>query len=133
MRRNETKENLLYLGIWVLLFLSPIISMSVRMTDNSGMEFNWQEILRSWRVFVPYLIAFLIHNFLIAPLLIYKKKSLLYVGLALCVVLVFQTYACNQRPHFDRGPRHEERAMAQDHDGPPQLPCRPPIKLVEMI
>ncbi len=108
MKKSEIKENLLYLCIWVLLFLSPIISMSVRMTDNPGMDFSWHEVIRVWRVFIPYLLVFLIHNFLIAPLLIYKKKKLLYAGLALCMIVVFQAYACSLRPKYDdRSPMHE--------------------------
>ena len=101
--KDELKENLAYLMVWLLLLLTPIISMGVRMVDDSQLTFRWEAIIREWRVILPFLIVFVVHNYMIAPLLIYKKKKWLYVALTLCVLAVFQTYQCQHRPPFERG------------------------------
>ena len=86
--KEELKENLAYLIVWLLLLLTPIISMGVRMIDDSQLTFRWEAIIREWRVILPFLIVFVVHNYMIAPLLIYKKKKWLYVALTLCVLAV---------------------------------------------
>ena len=122
--KDELKENLAYLTVWLLLLLTPIISMGVRMVDVSQLTFRWEAIIREWRVILPFLIVFVVHNYMIAPLLIYKKKKWLYVALTLCVLAVFQTYQCQHRPPFERG--HRKMVM---HDGGrherPDLPTLP--------
>ena len=122
--KDELKENLAYLMVWLLLLLTPIISMGVRMVDDSQLTFRWEAIIREWRVILPFLIVFVVHNYMIAPLLIYKKKKWLYVALTLCVLAVFQTYQCQHRPPFERG--HQKMGM---HDGGrherPDLPTLP--------
>ena len=104
MKKDEIKESLIYLGFWGLLLLTPVISMLLRMSDDSTLTFNWNEVVRSWYIFIPYLLVFLIHNYIIAPLLVYKKKTLLYGIMMLCVVTVFQLYQCHQKPDMKEGP-----------------------------
>ena len=119
MERNTKKENLVYLGIWVLLLLTPIISIMVRRAGNAQIEFSWEEVLLSWKVFVPYLIVFLIHNYFVAPLLIYKKKSILYAAFTLCLVAVVQTYECSHHPKIGPKPIRFEMAKGRPSDMPP--------------
>ena len=118
------KENLVYLVIWILLLLTPILSMMLRMANDTHLPFSWEEVIRSWRIFIPFLIVFLIHNYMIAPLLIYKKKRLLYVMLTVSILAIFQLYQCNSKPvpghhrpndiHFARhdGPDHPDDKFA---------------------
>ena len=121
MGKKNIKENLVYLVIWILLALTPILSMMLRIADDSSMSFSWHEVTRSWRVFVPYFIVFLIHNYLAAPLLIYKKKSLLYLALTLSIIFVFQLYECSNKP--DNGHRPHDFAFQQHRkDCPPEFP-----------
>ena len=124
MGRNTKKENLMYLGIWVLLLLTPIISITVRLAGHAEKDFSWEEVLMSWRVFVPYLIVFLIHNFLLAPLLIYKKKGLIYAAFTICLIALAQTYECSHHPK-DRH-KHERFEMAKDR--PADMPPPPEMR-----
>ena len=117
MSNKHYKENLLYLILWVVLFLTPFISFALRMANDSNVEFNWQEIFFAWRLFVPFLIVFLIHNFWVAPLLVYKKRSTIYWTTTACIMLAFAAYQCSNRPKEpDREwaerrnhPRHHEK------------------------
>ena len=122
MKKSEVKENLVYLLIWVLLLLSPVISMWLRMNGDSSMVFSWDEVLRSWRIIAPFLIVFIVHNYLVAPLLIYRKKPVLYWTLALCVVFIFQLYQCNDRPDRHR----PDRFALHRHDHPRPFDDMPP-------
>ena len=120
MGKKNIKENLVYLVIWVLLALTPILSMMLRMADDTSLSFSWHEVTRSWRVFVPYLIVFLIHNYLAAPLLIYKKKNMLYLAITLSIIFVFQLYECSNRP--DNGHRPPDFAFQQHRQNcPPEF------------
>ena len=120
MKKNKTKENLVYLLIWILLFLTPILSMMARMASNNSLPFSWEEVLRSWQVFLPFLIVFLIHNYMVAPLLVYKKKNLLYAILTITMLVIFQIYSCSNKPpeprFMDRGPDGKPAWMDNHHE-----------------
>ena len=98
MKKTIIKESLVYLVIWTLLLLTPIISMYLRMAGDSSMNFRWDEVFQSWTIFIPFLIIFLIHNFLVAPLLIYKKRRIAYCSITLVMLIAFTLYQCSSRP-----------------------------------
>lgn len=102
--KYEKQEHLLYLILWGLLFLSPVISMYIRSTGASHHAFQWAEVFEVWKRFFPFLCIFLIHNFLVAPLLVYKKKRILYYPILIVLLLLFQTYQCTRRPDIPHGP-----------------------------
>ena len=98
LKIRDIKENLTYLALWLILFLTPMISMGIRSTTDSGFEFNWTEIFHVWRIYGVYFVIFLIHNFLLAPILIYKHKKLTYFATTICLLSIFFVYQCLQRP-----------------------------------
>ena len=105
MQEQSKYENTVYVALWGLLFAVPLMSLYVRTISNSELSFNWQEVWVVWRHFAVYLLLFLIHNFLLAPLLIYRSKRWLYWLLTLCMIGCFAVYQCNSRPEHFRGPR----------------------------
>ncbi len=143
--QNQSKyENMAYVALWALLFAVPVLSLYVRVSNNSGLTFNWQEVFVVWRHFSVYLLLFLIHNFLIAPLLIYRNRRWLYALLALCMIGLFTVYQCNNRPDFRHWPQPhgmEQRGfkpMGRDfkHQPPPEFIAkwrerRPPVFIGE--
>jgi len=92
------KENITYLILWVLLFLTPVLSLYIRSHNAPGLGFQWEEVFSVWKTFLLLLVVFLIHNFLLAPLLVEKKKTWLYLGMAICLVAVFVLIECAGRP-----------------------------------
>jgi hypothetical protein len=93
MKLREQKENFIYLALWLILYVTPVVNLYFRASSDSSIVFMWKEILDVWKVYTIFLIAFLIHNFLIAPLLIYKDKRglyLMFTGCLLCAFIVFQ-------------------------------------------
>ena len=91
-------ENLVYAGIWLMLLLTPIISLLIRMSTDSNIQFSWNEVFDSWRMMVPFLLVFVLHNFVMARLLIYNHKTVLYLTLTLALLVIFQLYECQHRP-----------------------------------
>ena len=116
-------ENLVYAGIWFMLLLTPIISLLIRMSTDTDIQFSWNEVFDSWRMMVPFLLVFVLHNYLMARLLIYNHKTVLYLTLTLALLVVFQLYECQHRPHpMDEGAKPQwTAAPAPPHaqDGRP--------------
>ena len=139
MKEQSRYENACYAALWGLLFAAPLLTLYVRTMNDSSVAFNWQEVFMIWRQFAVYLLLFLIHNFILAPLLIYRHKRWLYVLLTLCMIGLFIFYQCSRRPDFKHRQRpsielrehHEPRPMDEafeqkdfeqedfDHEPPP--------------
>ena len=119
-KSEHRQETIIYLALWTLLFVAPVMSFIIR-TSNSNMTFDWNEVLMVWKEYIPFFVVFLIHNHLLAPVLIYRQKRLLYLGSCLAITVIFQIYQCNHRPNFDRmGPPPPE--MRMDVERPPMPP-----------
>ena len=83
------------------------------------MFFEYPKLL--WLLLVPFLLVFVLHNFVMARLLIYNHKTVLYLTLTLALLVVFQLYECQHRP-MDEGAKPQwTAAPAPPHaqDGRP--------------
>lgn len=96
--RNIRKENLIYTGLWTLLFATPVLSLYIRSNSSPETAFRWQEIFHVWTVYALFLLAFLIHNFILAPQLVYKQRKRRYLALTGCMVVIFMLTQCASRP-----------------------------------
>ena len=125
MKQQSRQENILYLAMWAMLFMAPILSMYVSIVSGERDSFDWHIICFAWQRFAIFLGLFLIHNFVLAPLLVNEHKRLLYCSLIVAIVAGFIIYQNNTRPSFpDRHRPHMEERMEQrmeqrmHHDGP---------------
>ena len=118
-KKDHRQETIIYLALWGLLFIAPMMSLYIR-SSNLGLDFEWSEVLTVWRQYTLFLVVFLIHNHLLAPMLVYKQKKIAYFGLCFAIVVIFQLYQCNHRPT----PRNHEfrREMAMKGERPPLPP-----------
>ena len=123
MQKQSKYENMAYVGLWGLLLAAPLLSLYVRTSNDSSLEFNWQEVFIVWRHIIVYLLVFLVHNFILAPLLIYRHKRWLYGILTLCMIALFTFYQCQQRPDNPRRERFRHRMEQRwEHRDRPPLP-----------
>ena len=76
--KQSRQENLIYLVVWSLLFAAPLLSLYVRTVSDAGRVFDWMEVFIVWRKFAVFLLLFLVHNFLLAPLLVHGHKRAVY-------------------------------------------------------
>ena len=70
----KKRENLVYLIVWTAWFLIPTIKWILENTPGVPGD-NWNELSRQLLSIVPLFILFLIHNFLILPILIKRGKT----------------------------------------------------------
>ena len=98
MKIQSRQENLVYLALWGMLFAVPVLSAYVRTVSNADISFNWSEIWMVWKLFAVFLGLFLLHNFLLAPLLVHHHKRFLYAGLVTILITTFISYQCPHRP-----------------------------------
>lgn len=100
---NFRKEHTIYTAIWAMLYASPVINIYTRMAGNPRITFSWNEILHAWEYTSTWLVMFAIHNFLLLPILLKKRKNGTYLCLSFAILLagMFITYL-NRPMHKDQ-------------------------------
>lgn len=79
LKRLAAQETLIYLALWLCIYVMPLFLLSER--------FRFDEVLRFWIDLGALFLFFIIHNFFVAPLLVHKKRPLLYAVVALALVV----------------------------------------------
>lgn len=75
---QKYKENIVYFLLWLLVFAIPIAMMCFR--ANSIFEhYNWVHIVNVWIITLMFLGAFVVHNFLLLPQIVYRRRHSRYV------------------------------------------------------
>ena len=113
MKNQSRQENLTYLVVWSLLFATPLLSLYLRTMSDENLSFQWGEVFFIWGKFGIFLLLFLFHNFLLAPLLIHQHKRALYIS-AIAIVItgfVFVQMQTHPRPF----PGNEKREFFKGH------------------
>ena len=105
-KMNYRKEHIIYTLLWIVLYLSPVMSMYMRMSTNPHIDFSWEEILNAWKFNTVWVVLFSIHNFLLAPILIIKRRTWLYTALAMSLLAITMCTLYVKRPdHRMRHPK----------------------------
>ena len=105
-KMNYRKEHIIYTLLWIVLYLSPVMSMYMRMSTNPHIDFSWEEILNAWKFNTVWVVLFAIHNFLLAPILIIKRRTWLYTALAMLLLAITMCTLYVMRPdHRMRHPK----------------------------
>ena len=81
MKQSSRQENIIYLVMWAILFVSPILSMYISIVAGERSSFEWHDLWYVWQKFLVFLGLFLIHNFLLAPILINRHHKVGYFSL----------------------------------------------------
>ena len=103
---NYRKEHIIYTSIWLLLYISPLASLYMRMSSNPDISFSWHEILNAWEFNTVWLVLMLIHNFLLLPILILKRRTWQYLMLASALLISCTFASFLIRP---AGPRFDDK------------------------
>jgi len=98
MKHQSRQENTIYLVMWGVLFMTPVLSMYLGIVSGGRDGFEWHELWFVWREFALFFVLFLVHNFLLAPLLINRQQRWRYLSLTLPLVACFILYQCSTRP-----------------------------------
>ena len=118
-------ENLVYAALWLLLALTPVIAAWSQLLVHDAATFEWREVWAVWQRMWPFALLFVIHNWLLAPLLLRRQKRSYYFFSVTALVIVFAVYQCTQRPARPRPFDAADRPpMSEQLDAPP---ARPPM------
>ena len=124
------QENLIYLVVWSVLFVAPLLSLYVRTVNDPRLIFNWVDVFVVWRRFAVFLLLFLVHNFLLAPMLVHHHKRIAYFSIMAVIVAAFTVYQCTSRPGISEltGHRPPPRMEMSDRHHPPHDKPRPQMR-----
>ena len=134
MKHQSRQENAIYLVMWGVLFMTPVLSMYLGIVSGGRDGFEWHELWFVWREFFLFFILFLVHNFLLAPLLINRQQRWRYLSLTLPLIACFVLYQCTtrpvppgrHRPPTEQGPHRPQPGIHPEGEGsmPPHRPRR---------
>lgn len=98
--KQTKQETIVYTIVWILLFLSPLVSLLFRHEDSS-MESFWVErsLFDAYGSLLTFFVVFLIHNHVLAPMLVKHKRVALYLVTCVALITVFQLAQCAHRPN----------------------------------
>lgn len=74
-------EILIYAIIWLIVLLMPLF-----LSYNAG-SINWSKIIHEWIRISPFLLVFLVHNFLLFPVFFRERKYLFYSLTTILLIL----------------------------------------------
>ncbi|MBE6244141.1 MAG: histidine kinase [Bacteroidales bacterium] len=82
-KRNKILENVIYLVLWAMVFIAPVVSFAFREE-----AFSWNRVFEMWISIIPLLAIFLVHNFFVSKYFFVKGKRWLYLLLAIVLLAV---------------------------------------------
>ena len=115
-KMNYRKEHIIYTLMWIALYLSPVMGLYMRMSGNPHIDFSWYEILNAWKFNTVWLVLFAIHNFLLAPLLIIKRRTWLYTALVVVLLVATMFTLSAIRPSHSKKRPAPQRYECCEHD-----------------
>ena len=100
LNKQTKQETIIYTIVWIVLFLSPLVSLIFR-HDDSAMETLWikHSLSDAWSNLLAFLVVFLIHNHVLAPIIVIHKRVKTYLVACLVMISIFQLAQCAHRPN----------------------------------
>ena len=124
MATVKKKENLVYLGVWLLIIAVSVVSIMTTLSYFGEEHSLWKALLRTSVAIGPFLLLFLIHNYLLAPLVVTKNKTVLYAVLTAVLVSAFAFLTISSKNSPGRHGDMDRAPMLEEHFG--QHPPKPP-------
>lgn len=106
---NIKQENVTYIAMWLLLFSTPMLILIIHASSHSNLDIDWWTIIHIEEILGLYFIAFLVHNILLAPMLLYKRQTGRYLCSVLILVVAFIALQSWIRPIMHDQKRHRPR------------------------
>ncbi len=129
IKGQKISENMLYAVLWTILFAAPLLSSYFSGQNDSALQsMDWEGVWHAWQMLGLFFVTFLIHNFFIAPLLVYRNMKGAYMlatgflGIVFVSVLLFLTPS---HPH----PGPMEPVLPAEPEMPMQIGQHPVDKL----
>ena len=115
--KDNRQELWVYALLWGLLFMAPVVAHYVSTDHNGSQQLEWADVLHVWRHYAIFFAVFLVHNFLLAPLLVERQRRWLYFSTTAMLLAAFTVVQCSQHPDLAH---HDNPAMdMREHHGMP--------------
>lgn len=109
MYGQKKSEMALYAVLWTILFAAAAISVywdglnptpqeTLVDVSHQGSAYDWMQLLDTWKFLAMFCIFFFVHNFLIAPLLVYRNWRWRYGVCAVLLMLSFTWFVTRRSP-----------------------------------
>ena len=82
-RKQTIGENLLYFMVWLAIILVPVLNSQMM----AELHVNLENVLIAWRQIAPYLVIFIIHNTILAPRYMLRRKYKKYLACDLVLIV----------------------------------------------
>ena len=98
--KQTKQETIIYTIVWILIFLSPLVSLLFSHEDTFR-DSAWvtRSLMDTYGSLLVFFVVFLIHNHVLAPLLVKHKRVTLYLVACVVMVTTFQLAQCAHRPN----------------------------------
>ena len=98
--QSQTKqETIIYTVVWIALFLSPFVSFFSNYDSSVRDPWIKRSLIDSGANLLLFFVVFLIHNHVLAPMIVKHKRVRLYLISCVLIVTVFQLAECAHRPN----------------------------------
>ena len=121
INRQHLPEQVIYLVIWLIVFLVPIVGDYYNAATSTKVTFNWSFVRVAWLMMLPFFLLFVANNYLLVPYLLFRKKYVAYASsLLVIIVLLFGIYPHLARPPYDNRFNQQnrppmEQRMPEEH------------------
>ena len=95
--KQTRQETIIYTAVWTILFLAPLVDLLFHYEDQTTIWVK-HSLMDTWLSLLTFLVVFLIHNHILAPILIKYKKVKLYIVGVVIVVALFEVGHCMHKP-----------------------------------
>ena len=135
IKGQKTSEIILYVVMWAILFAAPVVSMLIgdiytsswegqasEMPHPESSSYDWVGVVNAWRLLAVFCVTFFVHNFFIAPLLVYRNHRWGYCMGVLVLVVCFALFQLYCRPHGPMPTDEKRKPMVERTAGRPEKP-----------
>lgn len=140
--KTEKIMSICIVTVWTIVFICPLL-LQYYIYTAEGIEFDWHELKNSYVLLLGFLVLFLLHNYIVIPLLYARKRYRTY---ALAVVVLLVGFALSSRSfshsHHNRRParvrvermeRPEKRFDKPEFHGNHDGPLLPPPERAKLV
>ena len=123
IRGQKKSEIVLYVVLWAILFAAAALSVYwdgqeplpgevLPGVSSKSSSYDWMGLWGTWKLLAIFCLFFFIHNFLIAPLLVYRNKKWQY-GICTCLLMAVFVWSNMQRQADVPQPKEKPMAPLQ--------------------
>ena len=117
--KQTRQETIIYTIVWFVIFMAPLSEFVVNYDPEHPIWIK-NGLLDTWVHLLFFFIAFLIHNHILAPILVKHKKVTKYIVACVAVIALFQMAQCIHKPdHMPNGSRPVRALNHDNHEPPP--------------